>query len=194
MHRIRLNAPLLLLTAALLLTGCSSVTTSHPIGEPIGPDSKLDLTGVWQLGDNAIYVMQLDDGKLRGALPKWKDDTFQLEKHELLLTEHEGAHYLHGIQPNDDEGRTRYTFSRLIAQGEDTLVLLPVNVAHFERAVASGDLAGAVDEGEHATTVHLSVSADAINAYITPDRAAEQFKLDNPLVLKRIGDLKRSDQ
>ena len=180
------------LVGLLGITGCSSVTSLHPVGTPVAAEQGKKLDGAWLTDDNVFYLKYLANGKLRIAGVEWKDDQFKLHTMEGFFGQDDGIYYLSVKNDGKDQSPPTYTFVRLAMPNKRTLVVFPPHVEAFQKAVQSGHLTGEVDgeEGDSDASVRLQGSKKQVDDFIDGNKAGEQFDLDSPLVLKRLGKLK----
>jgi hypothetical protein len=196
----RISLFLALATAGL--GGCSSVTVTEPIGEPAGDDVTAKLAGVWQVSDKAqtLHIHALSDSRLALAHIAWEEGAFKLNTMRALVTAEQDALYVHlhappespestdGADPAERAVSDGYNFLRLTLDHDaGSLVVFGPRVEHYAEAVEAGELTGTVKRDGRVITVRLTGDAAELNAYFDPATVGEQFHVDNPLTLHRLG-------
>ena len=196
MTRLRLTICLLLTTLAGV--GCDSASSVHPVGTPPVGEVAAQVDGVWVVdGDEPrppIHLRYLGDGKLVAAGISWDDGAqeFKLDSFNGRLLEDDGVLFINfrpiDIKPKDQpaEEDQRYFFIRLVVREDGSMQVAAPRVTAFAAAVESGALDGSVVRKNNTTEVVITSAPQALNAFIDPDKADQQFELDKATVLKRI--------
>jgi hypothetical protein len=177
------------------LPGCTVVTASRPVGQPI----LMDLEGTWRVSMTGgeqpveeIYFLRLmPDGSIAGA----KVDSgqanapFVLQVFEVVVSTHKGALYLNFKVPESAQsnGKEGYYFLRALAgpQEPETFILLPARVDTFREAVMSGKF-----ETETWKEVEIEylkiIDMAALQNFLDPEKVAEQFNFSGLGILQRL--------
>lgn len=180
------------------LSGCTVVTASRPVGQPI----LMDLEGTWRISMTGgeqpveeIYFLRLmPDGSIAGAkVNSGKRDQapFSLEVFEVVVSTHKGALYLNFKVPQSGQpdGKEGYYFLRSLVgpQEPETFILLPARVDTFREAVMSGKFETETQEDEANEVEYLKIiDMAALQTFLDPEKVAEQFDLSGLGVLQRL--------
>ncbi len=188
-----------IVSALLLLTlgACSSVTTTHLIGEPIDAEHAARIEGAWTGGDSVFFVHNLGDGKAHVATTRWSDgeQKFTIEQDTVFLRALGEAVILQIAEQREKENETRYSLTRLLITESSEIIYLAADADRFAAAIKRGELKGEaqgdgeVVEGFAATQsndVRLTGSKAEIDAYLTPERLNLLFPIEASGVLRRI--------
>lgn len=184
----------------LLLGACSSVTTTHLIGEPIDEEQGARFEGAWTGGESLFLAHYLGDGKLQIATTKWNESEkkFKIDQEILFIRKVGEAMFLQ--IPEDREGGAnapaRYSLARLLLTENGEMIYLAADARQFGKAVDAGALTGEA-KGLHGEStvegfasdsqdVHLTGTKEQIDAYLTPEHVAVLFTLDEGGVLRRL--------
>lgn len=175
-------------------SGCSVVSTTVPIGEPAAEAETKEFVGTWVAPNGeTVYVQHAGDNRLRLAGVSWdkKKTEFKLEELDCLITKDEDQLYANIRKLDPDGERTKeagpsYHFGRLVLSDPDQLLLVDANPEAFAKAVREGTIAGRIEEAGNFTTITLEPTTSQLSDFVTPSKAAEQFVLEAPMVLRRI--------
>ena len=174
--------------AAFVLGGCTSVTITQPLGTPLPAEEHDAFEGSWQLGSAVIHAKAAQGPELKLAMVQWEDGKgWKLVETTAVLTEHDGSRFLNVRDAEAPKESPRYFFLRYVAPEDDTRVLYGPNVETFAAAVEGGRLKGKVEEGENTKHVRLSSRAEELQAFIGREKLADQFDIDSPMLLRRVG-------
>jgi hypothetical protein len=195
-----LNLVVIALTC-LFFGACSSVSTNHLLGDPIGDAQAQKLAGAWNGGDALFFVKPIGDGKVQVGTTKWNDSEqkFTVEQDAMYIRTVGDAMILHTVEQQEKgaASTTSYVLSRIVLSETGEIIFMPPNMKKFVAAVHGGELKGEVS-GNHqsgevdgfmssdATNVRLTGTKEAIDAYLTADRIALLFTLDGGGVLRRL--------
>ncbi|WP_197529112.1 hypothetical protein [Aeoliella mucimassa] len=172
------------------MAGCSSLTTTQPLGKPASALDTRKLAGIWLTPENEpMFVHHVVDNRLRVAGVDWDDDEPQLRKMEVLVTTDDDRMYFNVLPPQPEEesdAPDEYTIYRVTPSEGDMLVLRILNIETFAKAVENGQLSGTVDRNENNVHVKLTPKESELDDFVSPDKAAEQFILDGAIVLRRL--------
>ena len=167
--------------------GCSSVVSTHPLGEPVTADEAKKLEGVWLTSEgDPCQLRHLDKNELRVCWVDWEEKQFKLVELPVFMTDDDGQQYLNVFAKEDDEAEGRYIFFRLMNEEKNLMLLNLANADAFEKAVKEGTLAGTIKKKRHSTDVTLTATKEEFDDFVHPDRVAEQFEIDPSLVLRRV--------
>jgi len=199
----------ILLLAAICLTGCSSVSTTHLLGEPIDDSTAEEFDGVWKAGDTLFMARHLGGGEFRVATSKWNEleKKFEFEQNRLFVRSLGKAMIMQLPEGDEDSGdggeekAVQYSLARAILTETDELILIPADARRFAPAVQNGELKGeafgaGAGEGVEgfaqgsATTVHLTGAKEEIDAFLTADRLLLFFNIEDGGVLRRVEEVK----
>lgn len=190
------------LTIVLMLSGCTLITASDPLGQPM----LTDMQGTWHLkfsddSDNvdAVYYLSLmPDGSLAAATvgPGMEAEApFEIDFFEVVFSAHKGALYLNARDPDNEYPLelTQYFFYRaLIAPNDpETLILFMPRIDVFGDAITAGRLEAETTADEVVSHLNI-IDGKALADFVDPDRVAEQFDVARPRVMRRLGDFGRT--
>lgn len=178
----------LLAAVALLFlsTGCSSVSSTKQLGQPVTDVEAKQLEGIWLIPDEQpIHIRHVAGNELRMAGIEWKDGSFELVEMTLHVTRDNDVLYVNLTHGKSNEPTT-YSFLRLSTIESELLLAQGPNVTTFEQAVADGKINGTIERKQHETNVALDPDGKQLDEFVSPSRAAEQFNFEEPLVLRRI--------
>lgn len=178
----------------LLVSGCSSVTSVNPVGEPLAAEQVqlvASIEGVWANEDMTVHVKHVGDGKLRLALVKWDQESSQFQVAEMDgLFGMLGDRAILNVQDADEDkpaDEREHMFFAVSGVSDQFVVLYVPDSDAFAAAVEAGDLAGEVKQDDNSKTVRLTGDAAAINAWLTPERLRAVFATEHPLLFQRVG-------
>ena len=178
----------LLAAVALLLlsTGCSSVSSTKQLGQPVTDVEAKQLEGIWLMPDEEpIHIRHVADNELRMAGIEWKDGSFELGEMTVHVTRDSDVLYVN-LTHNQSNELPTFSFLRLSVVENELLLVQGPNVPSFEQAVAGGKIKGTIEKKQHGTKVVLDPEGEQLDDFVLPSRAAEQFNFEEPLVLRRI--------
>ena len=191
----------LMAIALLLMVGCRSVDSTAMVGQP-SPEAAQYVKGIWQLGDAIFYATAGNEpGRIEAASLEWKDGKWQMNPQTFFAATLNGKTYLNlQVDPKSTKADkpVTYTFVKLLGDvasknPPDQLVVLMANIDAFAKLVQEGKLAGKVDidsKKNQPTNVHLTATADQLNAIIQADTSGTLFDETHPVVLLRRGNVK----
>lgn len=192
---MRIRTALLLAAIGLCagLLGCSTTSSTHLVGTRVTEDLSKELNGVFRpddlFGGQVFHVRYAGEGRVVIAGVEWKEDGFELETLEGVLTTHEGVRYIHfpeyHEEPSPPGEPERYTFWRLVLAQEAIVVISP-NHELFARALERGELAGTVERSYGLGTNRIEGDKAAVDDFIAKDAAGAQFYLEDPVVFTRL--------
>lgn len=167
--------------------GCSSVTSTHPLGEPVEARKAKRLEGVWLTAEgDPCQIRHLDENKLQVCWIAWEEKRFKLVEFPAVVTVDDGQQYLNVLAKENEEDEVKYTFFRLKNEDESLMLLNLPNADAFEKAVNDGELMGTVEKKRNSKSVTVTSSKQQFDTFVHPDRVAEQFEIDPSLVLRRV--------
>ena len=178
-----------LVFAIILVTGCTQVSASKPLGLPIWSR----MHGVWYTdveGTILLHIKLLPDGTLRVARSDWNSKTsqFDLERGKLVVSTNDDALYANIIFPSES-GADKYDFFRLV-QGlvspEGIVILFPPKIDVFKEAIETGVLKGEIIKRKGEPD-DISISdPEGFAKFVKAEKFNEQFDVESPIVLKRV--------
>jgi len=190
-------ACLLIAWACIGLGACSSVTTTHLLGEPIDDTQARALDGVWKLEDSLFLAHSVGEGRFQIASTKWDESEkkFKTDENTLIIRQIGEVLLVHieGEQEEAAAAEPRYALARIVLPGTGEIILLPADEQRFAEAVKREDLKGSVG-GEQVggfmagrpTDVHLTGTREEIDAYLTPERVALLFPVEKCSIVRRV--------
>lgn len=180
----------------LTLSGCTVVTSARPVGQPI----LMDLAGTWRVSmtggaesvEEVYFLRLMPDGSIAGAKVNAGRDEhgpFTLEVFEVVVSTHKGALYLNFKVPERarSDGKRGYYFLRALVgpQEPETFILLPARVDTFREAVMSGKFETETWEEDDFEFLKI-IDTLALQAFLDPEKVAEQFDLSGLGVFQRL--------
>ncbi len=189
-------ACVLIAWACICLGACSSVTTTHLLGEPMDDTQARALDGAWKCEDSLFMAHYVGEGSFQIASTKWDEleKKFKTEESTFILRQVGEVLLLHVVA----DGKTaaaepRYSLARLVLAGTGEVIIIPADEQKFAEAVKrkelKGNLGGEQVEGfaaGGATDVHLTGTREEIAEYLTPDRVALLFPVEKCGVARRV--------
>ena len=171
----------------LLLTGCSSVTSTAQLGEPVAAEDAKKLEGVWLTSDGEpMWVRHVQENELRVAGIEWHESKFRLAEFVAFITEDEDRQYVNVVDTDEQGEKPTYCFLRIARQDEEYLLLSLPHAESFAKAVEEGKLSGNVTKKDNRLTVRLNSPAEKLREFVTPSKVAEQFDFDSSEVFRRV--------
>lgn len=166
--------------------GCSSVSSIQPIGEPVKDNLAEYFNGVWASDDGVVHCRAVGEGRLRIASVEWKDGDFRLNHMDILITEHNGARFMHLVQKTKSDAPVRYFFSRINASGKRHLVSFGPDIPAFAQAIEQNQLSGTVERKNKIITAKIDGPKKELEAFLTKERIGTLFIAGKPGVLSRV--------
>jgi hypothetical protein len=179
---------ILLMGLALSMVGCSSVSSKFLIGEPVTDDLRQKFDGVWDFGDENIgHIKYLGNGRLRIAGGEWKENRFDLEEMDVILTKCGNKQFVNfHDQEEVNENESDYLFGYCAFIGDDYfLVWLPKTDA-FEKAVNDGKIKGKVVKEKSSKSIYLEETPEKICRFLQSQPVELLFDLEDPMIYRRI--------
>ena len=187
------------LLAGMLITGCSSVMSTRPVGEaPLALVSE-EWSGTWTDSEGFLEVRVVDPeaGRIEAAWIETHDSGFELERVEVSLRSGGDAVFANVLESANDDGDAAETveggagdeaaplfaFVRVAREG-DKLVLWWPEVEAFRELVEAGKLPGKVTDGKDVVLDQLSSGQLGL---LTSDDSASLYDWKDPRVLLRTG-------
>lgn len=169
--------------ASFALAGCTSVTTTEPVGYEKAGIIKQELKETWIFSNNQTYLVHGDtSGNIILAETRW-DET----ENRFTLSHGKGV----VLQINDmpivnirREGEEAYHFFVAIFDPEkDAVCLFFPDSARIKKLINNGVLEGNPDQSDN--ECRLTGKGDDISRYIRENGFAGFFTWKHPIVLKR---------
>ena len=179
--------PLLLLLAMLGGSGCSSVTTTHPLSSDHKSIDREKFEGVWQMDESVVHVKFSPNGIAQIAGLKWDKDEFRMGKAKAIVTEGKKHNFL-SVQFQEDTGEWAsgyYFLAYKFTDQGDLILWLPVPEV-FEASVETKQLQGTIEEGEYSKNVTITNEPGALLEIINDPDNLQAFDYTEPMVLKKI--------
>ncbi|WP_442485047.1 hypothetical protein [Aeoliella sp. SH292] len=177
----------------MAVCGCSGISSTVPLGKPVSVDQAKGLAGVW-LGPEGdpIYVHHLGENRLKLAVIDWDSakSKHRVEQLDCLVTQDDDQMYVNLLSGPEAGQFMPCSFARIATSEGDQLLVAAPRIETFAEAVADGLIAGKVTHDDRGTQVALTPEGSQFDDFVTPSKAASQFTIEKPLVLRRI---KRSE-
>ena len=183
--KLSLSLPLFLI-ALLVASGCSSVTTLHPLSSNTEPIDQEKFEGVWLVDDGTIHVKFASNGVARIAGLEWKDGQFHVNQGEAIVTQGKQHNFL-SVRYKESDGRWEgYYFLSYKFTDQGDLILWPPVPEVFAKMVKRKELQGIVKKGKYTTSVSVTNAPGGLFDIINNPENLELFDYREPLVLKKI--------
>jgi hypothetical protein len=179
--------PLLLI--AVLIGGCSTVSSKAPVGDPALADDAKKLAGIWMTADgDPFFVQHIDGNEVRIATVEWNkaESRFELEEAKAFLTQDDDRQFINLADLDADEESPGDSFARVTGLDDRSIVLLFPRVDAFAKAVEEGVLKGAIKQQPNGKTVQLESTTEQLNSFVDPDKVGEQFDAESAFPLQRV--------
>lgn len=173
----------------MAVCGCSGISSTKPLGKPVSADQAKSYAGVWLSAEgDPLYVQHLVDNRLKVASVNWSasQSKHQLVEIDCLVTQDEDQVFVNLLSGPAGGDFLLVSFARVTASDGDQILVASPNVETFAEAVKDGEIAGKVDVDERGTQVSLTPEGSQLDDFVTPSKAAQQFTVEKPLVLRRI--------
>jgi hypothetical protein len=161
--------------------------SEQQLGTPVAAEVAKELQGVWlEEGGEPLWVRYVGENELRAAGVVWvkEESKFDIDEFRVYVTEDEGVRYINlGGVNEDDEG---YYIARCGELKDESLTLIPAKPETFVAAVEGGVLPGRVSADINGKSPTLEATAEQLNAFVTPEKADEQFDPEDAFVMKRV--------
>jgi hypothetical protein len=162
-----------------VVCGCSGISSTVPLGKPVSAERAESLAGIWTSPEgDPIYVQYLAENRLKLATVNWDSAKSKHQMYVNLLSGPAASEFM------------PCSFARLTTSEGDQLLVAAPQVETFAAAVNDDHIAGRVTHDDRGTQVALTPEGSQLDDFVTPSKAAEQFTIEKPLVLRRI---KRSE-
>lgn len=188
---------------ALLLVGCNSVFTDHPIGYPLDAEDdegvSRSLSGVWALdggttndGHAVIHTQYFGGGRLAFATVSYAETGFTVNESVAVITTNRDddapAAFLNLRHERDDGSIVYQPYRLAMTNAERALVLHIPNRDHFRALVAEGKAPGRIEGEDDDVQVFLTGTSEELAKLFDPAQAGDQFDLNSPIVYRRVAD------
>ena len=177
-----------LLFAGLILSGCTVVTTAHPLTSTTARLDRTEFEGHWLLGagdqDTILSVRFSRDGIGHVGVVEWERERLSLRGGEMIVGARgrPGAPRCLSIRLKTEDGWSSYLLAAYRFADNGDLVLWPPRPEAFRAALESKRLQGEESSGE----MVLTSTADELSRFLGDPESGELFKSDSPLVLRRV--------
>jgi hypothetical protein len=182
----------LALTASLLFTGCSSVTTSFPISADPQPIDHDKFEGSWMVDKGAVSLQFSSNGVARLAGVEWKDDRFRMVQGEMIVAKGKKDSFISLRFEDDGVWTNSYYLLQYHFTDQGELLLWSPNAKAFEAAVATNRLLGVVSKSQYSIHVDVTNSPAALIEFIETSGVPDLFDYREPTVLRKIAPAEKS--
>jgi hypothetical protein len=154
------------LLLVLAVGGCSSVTIKEPLPMISNAAELARFQGEWVSDDQILYIRLGSNGIGKFAGVDWKNDQFQLEKGEFIVSKGSENGFLSvRVQENDKWLEGYYFLQYHFTKAEDLLLWLP-EVNAFADAVEKEKLKGTTEKGKSSVSVVIISPPEKILAFL----------------------------
>jgi len=181
-----LSRTIQVLAVAMLLAGCSEVTTRHPLSEDSYPVAQDQLEGIW-LGEGSILAILFpDEGNPQFASIMWESDELQIVQGELIFTQGKSENLVSARLKEDGKWSDEYLFvAYTIADNGNVTVLVP-DPGPFETAIQEERLKGTVKKDTYSSTVRILDDPGPLLDFLNDESVPDKFDRDMPFLLHRV--------
>jgi len=165
----------------LLLTGCSTVTTVHPIGSALDGSLSEEISGTWMASQGHQLQVHCDkSGNLHFAAVEWKGDPgrFELESGTGVLRSL-GDLLIFNYIEDEESGISNFVLLRV---WDGYMVVWTPDVARFRTLVEEGKLAGVAGNESEYSDVQLTGSSAEITELLGSMDAGVLFTWSEPAI------------
>lgn len=180
------------LTASLLFTGCSSVTTSFPISAEPQPIDQDKFEGSWMVDKGAVSLQFASNGVARLAGVEWKDDRFRMVQGEMIVAKGQKNNFISLRFEDDGAWTNSYYLLQYHFTDQGELLLWQPNAKAFESAVATNRQMGVVSKSQYSVHVNMTNSPSALIEFIETSGVPDLFDYREPTVLRKIAPLEKA--
>jgi hypothetical protein len=168
-------------TAALLMTGCSGVYVTAPVGDKPHVLNPADWDGTWTMDNEAatIRVSDAAEGKLQVLSVQLDEGPPKVRSYTVFLRE-SGKTLFASLQ-TEDIPKGRYLWARVRRSG-DYLMLWSPDAEKFGYLVQSGELKGTKECGD----VFLAPLAPTEVSGLAAEKYGVVYEWQRPAVLQRL--------
>lgn len=172
--------------AALLLCGCSSVSTKHPLTkEPQAIDQER-FEGAWLMETTVLHVKFASNGIAQFVGLEWKDDDFQMFRGEMIVTKGDEHNFLSVRIQQDGQWTDRYFFVQYRFTDHGELVVCRLNNDVFEQALEQKVLQGVIDKQDYSTEIRITSEPEKLLEFINDPGNLTLFDYTEPMILRKI--------
>ena len=184
--RCALGFPVAVVLLMLGVGGCSSVTLVQPLPQSPDATERARFEGEWIAGDQVLYVRFGSGGIGQFAGVDWKEDRFQLEKGEFVLSRGQTHHFLSLRVQEKGVWEDRYYFVQYHFTAQGDLVLWLPDVDAFRNAVAQGKLVGIGESRRESGSVTIASPPELVVAFLNDPANGVLFDYRDPMIVKRL--------
>jgi len=172
----------IVLCFVIIITGCHSVFTSHPMGDNPIKIAGEKWNGTWINKDGSVVVKVTDPekGYLIAALIESKKNDLLLQKYDIELRGTNNFTFIN-FKLKDEKGNIRYVWGK-IKKDDKTIFIWSPNIDKFRGLVNTKKLPGEVKNKD----VYLNTLKDEHVKFIMSEKNALLFDLDKPSVFYRL--------
>ena len=178
----------------LSLSGCTFVTTQHPLPSAPEPIDRDKFEGAWLSEEEVIFIRFAASGVARLAGLDWQDDRFQMLQGEMIITRGKKGNYLSVRFQEEGKWQDRYYLIQYEFTDQGDLLLWFPNEDVFSEAVEDGMLAGEVKPEAHRDDIFITDAPEKVLRFIENPGSLRLFNTDQPLILKKIKTGKEPDE
>lgn len=171
----------------IALVGCSTVSSTAPLGDPASADDAKKLEGVWLTGaGEPVWVRYVKDNELRVAGLDWRDSKYKLSEFTIFVTQDDDKTFVNATGDESSPEPQSIIFARVSAFEGESLVLFGPRADAFANAIKAGTLPGKITHDNNREQVHLEATTEQLSEFVAPEKTGEQFNIDAGVVLHRV--------
>jgi hypothetical protein len=183
--KLNLSLPLLLI-ALLVASGCSSVTTTHPLSSNPKPIDQEEFEGAWLADDQTFHVKFSSNGVAKIAGVEWKSNQFHIVHGEMIVTEGDEHNFLSVRFQEDGEWMEDYFFLPYTFTEQDDLILWAPDTDVFEELIEKKQLQGIIKKGKYSTNITITNAPAGLLEIINDPENLKLFEYREPTILRKI--------
>lgn len=177
---------ILLGSIMLFASGCSSVTTRHPLSGNPEAIEKEEFEGTWIADDNVFHVKFAGNGVAQIAGVEWESDQFHIVHGEMIVTKGNEHNFISVRFEENGKWMDDYAFLSYKFTDQGDLVLWVPDIDVFEEMVEKNLLQGVVRKGQYSTNITITdTSAKILEIINNPDNL-KIFRYREPVFLRKL--------
>jgi len=170
----------------LALSGCSFVTTQHPLSSAPEAVDRDKFEGAWLSEEEVVFIRFASNGVARLAGLDWQEDRFQMLQGEMIITGAKKGNYLSVRFEEEGKWQNRYYLIQYKFTDQGDLLLWFPNEDIFAKAVEGGLLAGEVKPEAHHDDIFITDAPGKVLHFLENPGPLRLFNTDQPLILKKV--------
>ena len=184
----------LLLVSAIVISGCTSVTSVNQLGtKPVKLDSE-EWDGTWSNAKGQMFFIKVKDpakGILRVAYVEHKKGDFRISKFDMAVKEGKSSKFCNiqvkGIVPEDEEELKDKEYAgsyywMLIENKKNTMIVFFPNDEKIGELIKEGKIKGVKKK----SALILQGTSEEITKFVESQKNGELYEWKEPMTLRRM--------